>query len=126
MANFIDCTTNNFTFETLVASLFSKESLTGQVYFRICIKSAGQDCNVIPCSSKDDFVELFNQSLELGADGFPVLRVVLVSYSRGEGLEPAQNCGEENSTELIARQSFICDSDGNVALAVASICPAEQ
>ena len=123
MANFIDCTTNGFSFETLVASLFSKDVITGQVCFRVCVKTAGENCNVIPCTTKDDFVELFNQSLELGADGMPVLRVVVGLHSRGARLEPAQNCGEENSADLIARQAFICDTNGDVCFALASICP---
>ena len=123
--NFIDCTTNSFGLPTLLASLFAEQMTlalteTGQYAFRVVTKTAG-DSGVIACNTKDDFVELFHQALEMADDNKPALRVVITDRANGASLKDVPNCTDYESIGLMARNAFIYDSDGNVAINLANI-----
>jgi hypothetical protein len=123
MADFVDCTTNNFDFWTLLQSCFAKDVTSGHVYFRVCpCTEDTRDLDPIECLNADDFVQLFNRSLVLGADGRPALRVAVDFYHDGEGLEDAQFCAMENGIDLQSRLVFTYCNDGGVALRMADIC----
>jgi len=123
--NFIDCTTNSFGMPTLLASLFAEVMNiallgTGQYAFRVVTKTAG-DSGVIVCNTKDDFVELFHQALEMADDNKPALRVVITDRANGVSLKDVPDCTDYESIGLFARNTFIYDSDGNVAFNLANI-----
>lgn len=129
MTDFISCTRNEsygFTFETVLASLFAEEqnialAETGQYAFRIVEKTADRDAEVIACKDKDDFVELFMQSIDLADDLKPALRVVITDRANGAALEDVPNCTDHEDIRLLARNTFIMTTDGEVAVNLANI-----
>lgn len=126
MANFVDCTSNGFGFLTLLAALFAEEqnialAETGQYAFRIVEKEADRDAEPIACNSKDTFIELFHQALDLADDSKPALRVVITDRSDGAALEDVPNCTDYESLELMARNTFIVTTDGEIAVNLANI-----
>jgi len=128
MANFITCAQklNGFPIEVLLAALFAEEqnialAETGQYAFRIVSKTADRDTEAISCDTKQSFMELFHQALDLADDGKPALRVVITDRADGAALEDVPNCGDYESLELFARNAFIMTSDGEVAVNLANI-----
>ena len=126
MANFIDCTTNSFSFLTILASLFAEEqnlalAETGQYGLRIVEKTADRDEEPISCNSKDSFMELFRQAIDLADDSKPALRVVITDRADGASLQDVPNCGDYESLELFARNAFIVTTDGEIAFNLENI-----
>ena len=126
MANFVDCTSNGFGWQTLLAALFAEEqnialAETGQYAFRIVEKNADRDAEPISCNSKDSFLELFHQALELAEDDKPALRVVITDRQSGYALEDVPNCTDYEDLELFARNAFIVTTDGDIAVNLANI-----
>ena len=118
MADFITCTTNSFTFETLLRALFAQADGFG--YFRVVTKTAAEEAP-ITCDTNDDFVELFNQALELCDDGFPALRICVTVFLDTSALSNADECDMYKSLDLMTRMTFVYTTEGDVALNLASI-----
>lgn len=126
MADFVDCTTNGFGWQTLLAALFAEEqnialTETGQYAFRISEQTADRDAEPISCNTKDDFLTLFHRALDLASDEKPALRVVITDRQSGYALEDVPNCTDYESLALFARNTFIMTTDGEVALNLANI-----
>lgn len=126
MANFVDCNTNSFSMLTLLAALFAEEqnlalAETGQYAFRIVQKSAARDSAPISCATKDSFVELFRQAIDLADDNKPALRVVITDRADGAALEDVPNCTDYEDLELFARNCFIVTTDDEIAVNLANI-----
>ena len=122
MADFTTCATNNISFETLLAALFAKTA-TPAYGLRINL-SLVDTLNPIACTTHDDFVQLFRQSLYLCDDGLPCLRVLTydAEYCPGgvdaDTLSPAKECASDMSLDLIMRKSFAYDANGDVGFVV--------
>ena len=126
MANFVDCSSNGFGWLSLLSALFAEEqnlalAETGQYAFRIVQKTADRDTEAIDCNSHDTFIELFHRALHTADDGKPALRVVITDRANGASLEDVPNCGDYEGLDLLARQTFIMTTDGEVALNLANI-----
>lgn len=126
MADLITCSNLSvFTWDDILRALFSEEVTlalagTGQYAFRIVQKTAG-DGDVIACSDKDTFKELFFRSIEIADDNKAALRVVITDRANGASLRDVPQCVNHEGLELMARLSFIYDSNGDVAVNLANI-----
>ena len=126
MADFVDCTSNGFGWMTLLAALFAEEQNlalvgTGQYAFRIVEKTADRDAEVIACTDKDTFMELFHRALDLADDAKPALRVVITDREDGASLIDVPNCADQEDLVLKARNLFIMTDEDEVAVNLANI-----
>ena len=126
MANFVDCGTNSFDFHTYANAILAEEqnlalAETGQYAIRIVEVTADRDTEVITCNTHDSLFDLFKQALYIADDGKPALRVVITNRANGAALEDVPNCGDYEDLELMLRQAFIRDTDGEIALNLANI-----
>ena len=117
--NWTDCQTNQIDMWTVVASLFAEEAGT-HYPFRIVQKTfyAGQP---IACDTKDSFEELFRRAIEIADDNKPALRVVIVDYPNGVGLDDVPPCVNSEDVEYMARRNFCITTEGDVAVFLANI-----
>lgn len=126
MADFVDCTSNGFGWQTILAALFAEEvnlalAGTGQYAFRIVQKTADRDTEPISCSTKESFLELFHMSIDMADDSKPALRVVITDRANGASLQDVPTCGDYEDLEFFARNSFIVTTDGEYAVNLANI-----
>ena len=126
MADFVDCTSNGFGWMTLLAALFAEEqnialAETGQYAFRIVEKTADRDAEVIACTDKDTFIELFHRALDTADDDKPALRVVITDRANGAALEDVPNSADQEDLILKARNLFIMTDEDEVAVNLANI-----
>lgn len=118
---YIDCNNKDFDTQTIIGSLFSKITGTNNKITRIKISTIG-DGSPIDCSAYKSLEDLFRRAIQLAADGFPALNVVITNYT-GIGVElSAPNLpGEEVDWIEFARMAFVYDSTGEIAYHLGSI-----
>ena len=121
MTDYIDCTTNNIDFFTMLASLFAQDADECHYFRVVATTEDATDCEPIECLTQDKFVELFRQSIELADDSKPALRVILDDFVNGVGLEDVSDCGNQEDLNHLMRKIFVLDSNGDMAVNLANI-----
>ena len=114
MADFITCDSNSFTFETLLASLFSElDSDTTLTGLRIVdVSSETIDETPIQCSGDVTWKDLFKMALEVDVNGYAALRIY-----KSDAANSFADCGGGwDATNNLIRRSFVKLVDGTVAL----------
>lgn len=120
MANYIDCSTKAFAKNSLVRALFNTVDADGTYGIRVASKTKLEG-GVITCATKDNFMQLFLQALELGDDGIVTLRICVTDFADGAGLSSADDCDTYKSFDLLSRLAFVETTDNEVALSLLNI-----
>ena len=119
MADYIDCSTKGFPILGVLKSMFNTVDANSCTTFRIKLVTYAS-CDVITCASKQEFETLLRQSIIIASDSKPAIRVCITSYASGAGLSDI-DCGNFTEIEVLAGLTFCKDSNGDVAINLASI-----
>jgi hypothetical protein len=122
MAQFIDCTNNQYSAENLLLNLFySQDTLAGGYYVGLgvyLVTRITDPHSPIVCTSNEQFEELLKKSIELDCCNRPMLRVFLVT---AESCPDPMRCTTNAQDALgeAVRQSFIeTDVPGEYAFVI--------
>jgi hypothetical protein len=107
MADFIDCTTNGFSLDTILGSMFSeittaREPLVG---FRVAVYT-GHAATPLTCDNYETWQDLFKQALELDGEGNATLRVLLIQPEELDVKTLMPSCTSWEGFFDLTKQSF--------------------
>ncbi|MDV7391993.1 hypothetical protein RZS08_11585, partial [Arthrospira platensis SPKY1] len=109
MTAWTDCINNSYGFDTLLQALLNQYTEnTNLKAFRIHVVSVSDSDEVITCSSRDTWFELFRQALVLESDGEVSLAVAINT----QDFESLSNCGVNESLDELLRMSFFKTETG--------------
>jgi len=120
MAEFTDCSTNSYVFDTLLRALFGITDADGTYGIRIIAKDKLEG-GVITCATKDNLDQLFRKAIGTADDGYPALNVCSTEFADGAGLSFADECGVVKPLDLLKRLSFVECTDGEIGLNLLNI-----
>ncbi len=120
MARYIDCDTKDYAFLTLLRGLYAEVDADGLFGLRV-VQATKAEGGVIKCTSKDSFLQLFRQAIDLADDAKPALRICIDDFANGAGLSDANECDSFKSMELLSRLVFVYTTEDEVAVSLLNI-----
>ena len=119
MANYYTGTKQMVSIPTIIAALIEKTS--AGVYGLRIVSKTYSDTDIHPIGANQEIDALLRQSIAIGTDSKPALRVVITEKATGTGLTSGSTAGSLVSTEALEMLTFVETSDGEIALQIYSI-----